>query len=504
MRKFWTTVGIVCALTTASLLPVAFFRAPSISAQAATTPEIMLTAKNDDFTVYSNQNVIYVYNRNNGDVWQTYEHTSPVGKLQITNDSLYFLAEQGIHQLDIANYESGITTANAIGLDCRTFFIENDTIFYTKSIGDQYTSIYQTSLENVEENSDALFTARSSLTSLYSLNDKLYFVYAQAFIYQLDLTNSSSSNISPSISTSNEIIEIIDMSITGDTLFTVTEELNSSQITFTSYDFSNSTLSNPIEHVGNFSGLSSHGGEVLLIKDGAPYAYEIATDAFAPAADEFTRPRVDEIPENGVKSAIESENASFSIVQTTENALFIEVDLDKSTGTFHYLRDERKQSLTALSLAVTDGYHLLFHRDDPKEGYKTYLVAANSVTPTAGESAYESSKTGYPTANATLYKFPSTKYPTAQLLARGEKLTVLGEVQGLDIAYYKVTDGERTGYIPQDFFVIDGGAREPQTVVKGEPTKGKDAIWRLAYILLGGVAICVLVDFLILRKKRED
>lgn len=90
-------------------------------------------------------------------------------------------------------------------------------------------------------------------------------------------------------------------------------------------------------------------------------------------------------------------------------------------------------------------------------------------------------------------------------------MRVLGEITRLDHDYYQVevVDGEGnatgvTGYVPKAYVSeTDGLPPTSENVIFGATDDNGDAIWRLAYLLLGFAAICILVDFLILRKKKD-
>ena len=96
-----------------------------------------------------------------------------------------------------------------------------------------------------------------------------------------------------------------------------------------------------------------------------------------------------------------------------------------------------------------------------------------------------------------------------ETLARGTELTLLGEINNLDYDYYHVAyqtaEGEKTGYIPKSYVqLFDGTPKQTQTYQQGAVESNRDALWRLGYILLGFGAVCILFDYLILRKKRKD
>ena len=121
-----------------------------------------------------------------------------------------------------------------------------------------------------------------------------------------------------------------------------------------------------------------------------------------------------------------------------------------------------------------------------------------------------SPKIGYLTGDIALYKYPyMTNLLTLESLSRAEEVKVIGEVITLDYAYYKVTveseSGTKTGYIPKPFITLfDGSHAEMNTTVIGDTATDHDSVWRFVYLILGFGAICILTDFLILRKSKKD
>ncbi len=229
-------------------------------------------------------------------------------------------------------------------------------------------------------------------------------------------------------------------------------------------------------------------------------------------------PTVKTIKVNGVDEKIfENANAEFTVVKTSENALLVEFDLQALGGAEHfpYLSLERgSEERTALKIGETERYYLLAEYNQKAGAYKTYLALRSSCTPlNAGdyrtEYSTEEQKTGYITSAITLYKFPYlTELLKSGELERGAMVTVLGEINELDHTYYHVAfeseNGEiKTGYIPQAF-VNDFSGLPPksETIEKGETESDLDSVGRLAYLLLGFAAICILTDYLLLRKKK--
>ena len=124
---------------------------------------------------------------------------------------------------------------------------------------------------------------------------------------------------------------------------------------------------------------------------------------------------------------------------------------------------------------------------------------------------YQTGKTGYLTNAVALYKFPYlTPLLTVETLDRGTQLTLLGEVDKLDHAYYQVSftkaDGTIiTGYIPKSYITLFNGAPLPkEETTFGATESNEGAPQNLVYLLLGFGAICILTDYLLLRRKKDE
>ena len=95
-------------------------------------------------------------------------------------------------------------------------------------------------------------------------------------------------------------------------------------------------------------------------------------------------------------------------------------------------------------------------------------------------------------------------------LTGGSKITLLGEIEKLDYAYYhvEITDenGEmQTGYIPRVYLTeFNGAPPTPHTYTAQNKTDGTDMLWRFMYITLGVGVICILVDVLLLKKPKKE
>ncbi len=219
---------------------------------------------------------------------------------------------------------------------------------------------------------------------------------------------------------------------------------------------------------------------------------------------------------NADEKVFENASAEFAVVQTSVNALLVEFDITllQNAEVFPYVAYERSvEQKTALKIGQADGYTLLAYFDQAQNAYRTYLTRTEYCSDLPADEyhvEYDEAdrKIGYITNALPLYKFP---YLTDLLvsfdLPRGGQVTLLGEISELDHAYYHVSfldeNGvEHFGYVPQAY-VNDFNGLPPQSELHqtGATESDTDAVWRLAYLLLGFGAICVLIDFLILRKK---
>lgn len=235
--------------------------------------------------------------------------------------------------------------------------------------------------------------------------------------------------------------------------------------------------------------------------------------------DELALPTVKNIPVDNADKQIFSEGtAEFTLLKTSPHALFVEFDIKNVTDaqTFPYLSYKREDNeYTVLKIGSVSDYHLVALFNTETHRYHTYLVLKTSCQ-TLDVNEYQ---TVYPEAerknawlsnNVALYKFPYLNpLLTVSHLPRGGKVVLLGEIGGLDHEYYQVSyteNGEtKTGFIPKSYALFyDPSAEKSQQTEIGKTESDTDAIWRFAYILLGIGAICILIDFLILRKREDE
>lgn len=228
-------------------------------------------------------------------------------------------------------------------------------------------------------------------------------------------------------------------------------------------------------------------------------------------------PTVKNIPVNGADKRVFSDPAKFSIVLTKPNALAVEYDFEKFQGAdvFPYLSfDRHEEAFTALKIGEAGSYDLLVTYDEKSGEYKTYLVYdtyCQEVVRSQYEITYdEPYQIGYLAGDAALYKYPFLSKPLRNnQLTRGATLTLLGEIKMLEREYYYVSyqneKGEtQTGYLPKSYVTFTSGEASQFQLVYGETTSKTDAYGRLIYLLLGGAAICVLTDFLLIRRIKNE
>ncbi len=228
-------------------------------------------------------------------------------------------------------------------------------------------------------------------------------------------------------------------------------------------------------------------------------------------------PTVRNISVGDASDKIFQDETDFSVVVTNPNALAVEFDFDKlqNADVFPYLAFERKsEPFTALKIGNAGMYGILAVYDESTNAYKTYLVANESyrtLSRSQYENVYEQSKTGYLAGDAPLYKYPFlAKKLSSESLSRGTTLSLLGEIKLSEREYYCVSyekDGiVRTGYLPKAYVTFANEQTNPTELVLGDTHSKTDAYGRLIYILLGGAAICVLTDFLLIRsfKNKEN
>ncbi len=233
---------------------------------------------------------------------------------------------------------------------------------------------------------------------------------------------------------------------------------------------------------------------------------------------EITLPTVRSIPVNGADAPIFSEeSARFSVVRTNPNSLFVAFDFETLNGAefFPYLGYSREsQTHTALKLGETELYNVLAVFDENSRTYSTALVLKTSCEELPEEEYLKepvgfTDGKGYLTNGLSLYKYPYlTDLLTVCSLPKNAEVTVLGEIDTADYRYYYIsyTDGDgtvRTGYVPKPYVTpFDGSPAQSQPANFGGKGVDWDSIWRMVFLLLGTASICVLTDYMILRRRK--
>ncbi len=239
-------------------------------------------------------------------------------------------------------------------------------------------------------------------------------------------------------------------------------------------------------------------------------AYILYEGNYATVTTALNLPTVQQIPTETVSEEIFGDApAAFSVVKTAPKTLFIEIDLNATQGAsvFPYLGAQRvNEAQTSLKIAETAEYFLLVRRESAADPYRAYLVRKeNCQTVENYQIKYDTEKTGYLSNATSLYRYPSLGLPALDPLPRRTEVTLLGEINGIDGEYFVVRHGEKIGYVTKSHVSeFDGAPPVTQTESLGDAKDDAGAIWRLAYLLLGSVAICILIDYLILRKRNEE
>ena len=238
-------------------------------------------------------------------------------------------------------------------------------------------------------------------------------------------------------------------------------------------------------------------------------AYILYEGNYLTATSALALPTIKNIPTQGAAEEIfNAEQADYSITEVQQGSLLVEIDLTALEGAtqFPYLRYYRNdQPITGVKIGETDAYALVCYRENAASPYKAFLVAKARQTAIEATTPNFEPKLGYLTNQTQAYKFPSMGLPSFGSFAKNQEVTLLDEVNGLDGGYYIVElEGKRV-FLPKACVTLfDGAPPISEEIILGEPKADTDAMLRLAYILLGAGAICILVDYLILRKKDKD
>ena len=210
-------------------------------------------------------------------------------------------------------------------------------------------------------------------------------------------------------------------------------------------------------------------------------------------------------------------SAQVCVVQTKAKSVLVEFDFDnfKADSTyFPYLSLTRSETpRTALKLGETNEYDVLAEYDSELREYRAYLVKKEFTDPLSESefsTTFDGEQYGYASNAVHLYKFPYLhNLMTVGELTKNQKIKLLGEITKLDNDYYLVEceteNGKLLGYIPKNFVnAFDGSIPETDKYELESSPADTDMIWRLAYLIFGLLAICILSDYLVLRKRPEE
>lgn len=502
MRKIFATILSTLILALCMLCGGGYFCAQNALTVSAAAKSNACTAVSKDYAATSDNNTLYLYYEYSG-VWQTYTHSCTITTVEFDGEgNLYFLDEElSLYNLNVPTFvDTETTPATSLGItDCSVFCIEKNNLYYAKN-----AILYRTPLNNLDK-SEQIHDAGVTPLFIDVSQNNLYLVsqaWGSYYVHSLPIGN-------PSASASQ--LAILTETITS---FTVLEE--NFYATTASGKFFHTPLndfSKPTEFRGSYSALSSYENAIYLSNGRSINTYTKANGLKA-ATGAFARTLPHQIPTQAIKAELNKNTPKFLVVQTAENALLIEVDLNTDADVFPCLGTTRSKSITALQIAQTEKFSVLSYQKAGETEYSTFLVEKSNVIEAENwESLYDTPRTGYLTNQVQIMKLPRlgmTSFTTT--VERDEKITILGEVHGLERAYYKVQKGYTVGYLPKSY--INSALEEnptAETVIYGEQQEDSDSIFQLTFILLGCALIGILADFLIIRhikmnhnKKRDE
>lgn len=248
------------------------------------------------------------------------------------------------------------------------------------------------------------------------------------------------------------------------------------------------------------------------------YTYLLYNGSYLLCTPDLDLPTVNALPtETADEDIFSATSATVEVVKTLPKSVLIEFDFtafEQSPDYFPYLSFTRSEEIrTALKLGETTDYAVLAEYDKTERQYHTYLVKKGYYEILASNeysTAFPEEKFGYTSNSVHLYKFPYLhSLMTVQELAKNQKLKLLGEITQLDYDYYLVEceteNGKLVGYLPKAFVTdFDGSIPETEKHALDSAPADTDMIWRLAYLICGFLAICILSDYLILRKDSNN
>ena len=246
--------------------------------------------------------------------------------------------------------------------------------------------------------------------------------------------------------------------------------------------------------------------------------YILYNGNFIAATYDLPLPTVNTIAaETAAEKLFAEEAADFTVAECAAKTLLVRFDVAKLKGaaTFPYISYARIAEKTpAISMGETERYYILAVYDKENNDYYTALaekISCNIIPAdeflTDPPEEYAGDKIGYVTNSLPLYKYPYlTDLITVCTLPRGAEVKVLKTVERLDWKYYQVqytgeTGETKTGFLPAAYVAeTNGKVPEAEQTTLGGENNNRDLVWRLVYIILGTLVICILTDYLILRR----
>ena len=224
------------------------------------------------------------------------------------------------------------------------------------------------------------------------------------------------------------------------------------------------------------------------------------------------------VSETAAEKLFAEEAADFTVAECAAQTLLIRFDVAGLKGAeyFPYISYARIAEKTpAISMGETERYYILAVYDKENNDYYTALaeiISCNIISAdeflTDPPEEYAGGKIGYVTNSLPLYKYPYlTDLITVCTLPRGAEVQVLKTVERLDWKYYQVqyvneTGETKTGFLPAAYVAeTNGTVPEAEQTMLGGENNNRDLVWRLVYIILGTFVICILTDYLILRRN---
>ncbi len=488
MKKIVATTLSLLALATLSTGVFAPAESPLARAEGNANLHVAATP---DFIAVANADALYLYNEKNGKVWQEYTHSNEIAQMAISGDELYFLDNaHDLYTLSASDLDGDSVAGAPILQNCDLFALQGQDLYHA-DVGVGQTTFYKN-----DEATGYLLPRYAPAFCVW--NDLLYAVDGGAHLYEIDLAQKTHTQLS-TLPTNTTAIAIN----AGTVYATNGEKAYAYALTELQEKTDYAACTPLLEEAGEYGDFALTPTALYATRGSEIRAYDLQTNEWK-QTDALAKTSEKNIPTGDVESDLAANPAQFRFVKTAANALLIEVTLEAGAPAFTWLSSKRTESVTAIQISQTGDYALLAYRKDAASQPQTYLVDKTQVSENAEvqTQAYAEKKSGYLTGNTGLYKYPSMGLERLTEIPREAPILLVGEVNGLDCDYYIVEWENARGYIPKSHVSLFSGAPETeQTTQIGDATEDKDGIWRLAYILLGGVAICILVDYLILRKK---